>query len=178
MFKLTITSLMSAMYAMNEDKHSHYISLLGPKEHCLKKGTTHLRVDFDDVEKDSGGGWVVPTREHVDAILAHTKDLTDTDDLLVHCMAGISRSTAAAIGICCQHGMSPADALAHVRAIREPTLKKGYMVLPNRLIIRHFDDALGLNGELAKVVDAYYGSLPLIGVTTLPNRGGWNSTDD
>jgi hypothetical protein len=50
------------------------------------------------------------------------------------------------------------------------------MILPNRRIVDFFDQELGLDGELMQVVEDYYAGLPLIGVTTLPNRGGWNTT--
>lgn len=177
MVKITITSLMSAMLAMRDDRHTHYISLIGPEESCYSKGDCHLWLEFHDTEDRDARQYIAPRREHIDKVLAFTKGLTDKDDLLIHCHAGISRSTAMAIGVACQHGMTPAEALAHIRQIREATLKPGYLVLPNRLMIEYIDDALSLGGELMKVVDEYYVGLPLIGVTTLPNRGGWNTTD-
>lgn len=168
---------MQAMMAARDYKHSHYISLVGPKDEFFKLPRDHLRLFFDDVEDASAKDWKAPTREDVDQIIEFAKTLPSDADLLIHCWAGISRSTAAAIGICCFKEMAPGEALKHVREIREATLKKGYMVLPNRLIIKHFDDALDLKGELCRVVDEYYAGLPLIGVTTLPNRGGWNTTE-
>lgn len=174
--KITITSLMSAMYAMAENQHSHYISLMGPGEPCNDAPQNHLMLRFHDIECEAPG-YTAPSREDIKQLIAYAKALPEGFDLLVHCYAGISRSTAAAVGIACALGMAPADALQHIRSIREPTLKKGYMVLPNRRIIGFFDEELGLNGELNRVVEEYYSGLPLIGVSTLPNRGGWNTVD-
>ena len=176
MIKITIDSLMSAMRAMRDDVHTHYISTLGPEDICYNKGECHLRLTFHDTEDDAAP-FLPPTRDHIDQILAFTAELPEDADVMIHCHAGISRSTATAIGVCCQQGMAPADALEHVKQLREPTLGRGYKVLPNRLMIRFFDEALGLEGELIKVVSDYYDGLPLIGVTTLPNRGGWNTSD-
>ena len=163
------------MMAMkNGSDHTKFISLVGPEDVVYNMGSNHLRLQFHDVEEPTRG-FITPTLDHINQILKFSEEFTDDDDVLIHCQAGISRSTAVAIGICCQKGMSPKDALSHVRSVREPKLRKGYKVLPNRLIIAMFDEALGLNGELSEVIDDYYSSLPLVGVTTLPNRGGWNT---
>lgn len=177
MINITVSSLMSAMMSMRDDQFDYYISTIGPDDVCYNKGKEkHLLLSFHDIEDVSDSDFTAPTREHIKQILEFSETLPDEANLLIHCMAGISRSTATAIGVCCQKGMTPSDALSHVRNIREPTLKAGYMVLPNRLMIGYFDDELGLGGELVKVVQEYYDGLPLIGVTTLPNRGGWNQT--
>ena len=173
--KITITSLMSAMMAMSEGKHSHYISLIGPDDTCYNMGECHLRLTFHDIESEEEG-FISPTREHIKQVIEFARVLPEDADLLIHCQAGISRSTAVAIGIACLDGKNPAEALQYIRSIREPTLRKGYLVLPNRRIIDFFDSELELNGELNRVIDEYYAGLPLIGVTTLPNRGGWNTT--
>lgn len=173
--KITVTSLTTALMAMGQKAHTHYISLIGPDDYCHRMSDNHLLLTFHDIESVEDG-FVAPTREDIRKVIEFAKDLPEEADLLVHCWAGISRSTAVAIGIACMHDRTPAEALQHIRDIREPTLKKGYMVLPNRRIVGFFDEELGLNGELSRVVDEYYAGLPLIGITTLPNRGGWNTT--
>lgn len=62
--------------------------------------------------------------------------------LLVHCGAGISRSTAVACGILCQHRLSPKEAIDTVYLLR-----KG--ACPNEHIIALMDEALDLKGSLS-----------------------------
>jgi predicted protein tyrosine phosphatase len=45
---------------------------------------------------DEQEGFVAPAREHVEALLAFAHDWDRTKPMIVHCYAGISRSTAAA----------------------------------------------------------------------------------
>ena len=60
---------------------------------------------------------------------------------MVHCHAGISRSTAVAIGVLCQHGLNPSEATQQVLAIRP-------QAFPNQYILQLFDDIFALNGQL------------------------------
>jgi predicted protein tyrosine phosphatase len=173
--KITVTSLMGAMAAMATGQHTHYISLIAPSDHCPNMGQNHLILRFHDVETPDGIH-IPPTLEDTKRIIAFAKTLPEDADLLVNCWAGISRSTAVAIGIACMGDKTPSEAFQHIKDIRQPQLSPGYYVLPNRRMIAFFDDELGLSGELNRVVDEYYGTLPLLGVTTLPNRGGWNTT--
>lgn len=74
-------------------------------------------------------------------ILDFTAPLTSADKLLVHCQAGISRSTAVACGVLCQHGLSPSEAIPFVLSIRP-------QAQPNLHVLRLFDEILGLEGKL------------------------------
>jgi predicted protein tyrosine phosphatase len=113
------------------------ISLI--KQDMPNWGENHIRVQFDDVHNPLAG-YVHPTEYHFQRILDFTKDLTDDDKVLVHCIAGISRSTSAAIAILIQHGMSYVDAYNHISHQR-PHLA------PNRMIVEYTDDHFGLGGE-------------------------------
>lgn len=109
-------------------------------------GDHHLQVAFNDISRPIDGR-VLPTMEHLASILAFTQALTADDRLLVHCMLGISRSTAAAIAILIQHGMSYDAAFRHIETLRP-------ILLPNQLLIQHCDEHFGLNGALvARVSD-------------------------
>jgi len=106
-----------------------------------RTGALLHRCYFDDIVLKDQWDLVLATLEDIQAILQFTEQLTAHDKLLVHCSAGISRSTAVATGILCQHGLTPKAALEKVRLIR-----KG--ADPNEHIIALMDQALGLNGEL------------------------------
>ncbi len=127
------------------------VSLLGPEYKDLYKTTpTRLVVYFDDVDfyPKPGSRWIAPHPNQIKEVLEFCKSLDDSDKLLVHCKAGISRSTAMLIGILCLHKVTPAKALTAVRQVR-PEL------WPNKLMIQFCDDILNLNSALIKAVAAF-----------------------
>ena len=108
--------------------------------HCGCLGAHHLVVEIDDI-CDPQQGYCAPAPEHLDRVLAFTRTLTDNDRLLVHCRAGVSRSTAMIIAIFLQHGMDPDQAFSHVRRLRPE------MIL-NRRILELADARFRLGGRL------------------------------
>jgi len=84
-----------------------------------------------------------PRLQDVRRILDFTSDILATAKVLVHCRAGVSRSTATAYAILCQHsapGME-LENLLHVQSLRD-------LVLPNRLIIELADKILKREGGM------------------------------
>jgi predicted protein tyrosine phosphatase len=144
------------------------VSLLGKKDaHRVPcQGEHHLVVFFDDTEHVDDKQWTAVSPWHIQRVLEHTADLQSGDRLLVHCKAGKSRSTAMAIAILIQHGMSPTEAFLRVKVVRP-------ILIPNRLMIEFIDQHFNLDGELEAIVAEYYEGLTLPGVK-LPDRGGWN----
>ncbi len=100
------------------------------------------RCYFDDVTPEDNFELNVATLEDIEAILQFTAKLTVAHKLLVHCGAGISRSTAVACGILCQYGLLPKEAIEMVYLLR-----KG--ACPNEHIIALMDEALNLKGSLS-----------------------------
>lgn len=69
-----------------------------------------LRLDFDDTTSPREAG--SPQVEHVHEILRFGQSVPEEGRLLVHCLAGVSRSTAAAWAIlCARHPKRSADEL-------------------------------------------------------------------
>jgi predicted protein tyrosine phosphatase len=137
MFDMKITGLTEAsLFAWWATKTISTVST----EVKHKGNDIHLIVYMSDITEEKQNH-IHPQRHHVNDILDFTKDLNDDDRLLVHCHQGMSRSTATAIGIVIQHGLSIEEAFAHVLKIRP-------MMLPNTLILKHMDDALKLDGKL------------------------------
>lgn len=100
----------------------------------------HLFVQFDDYPREEWGG---PTRADIQQII-NWADTRSGGSLLVHCAAGISRSTASAIGICSLWGMSTEDAWNHVYSSRPAqAFAEPRPFEPNPLVLKHFDDLLG-----------------------------------
>ncbi|HYZ40298.1 MAG TPA: protein-tyrosine-phosphatase, partial [Stellaceae bacterium] len=96
---------------------------------------------------------LAPTRQDVERLLVFGREVSETPEahLLVHCRAGVSRSTAAAALILMQaHPEWPASAaLDAVAAIRP-------RAWPNLLILELGDALLGRNGEIAAAAGAIY----------------------
>lgn len=104
----------------------------------------HLFVQFHDtVSVDHGG----PTEEQARSIIDWASDRLG-NSILVHCAAGMSRSTASALGICVLAGMGEEEALKHV-ILSRPRPEREF--IPNPLLLRHFDKLLG--SELLSVVE-------------------------
>ena len=151
MFEIKITGISEAGGLIQDGWPTRIVSFLDTVHEggrWIEPQSNHLITYADDCEHDVqayGLGYIAPRREQVQKILDFTKDLEDTDILLVHCHAGVSRSAAMAIGICIQHGMSVPAALQHIEGIRK-------QLFPNALIIQFVDEILDLRGELIQRV--------------------------
>ena len=77
------------------------------------------RCYFDDVTPKDDFGLVLAELDDIQSILKFTEKLQFNHKLLVHCSAGISRSTAVACGILCQHGSLTKEALETICIIRK-----------------------------------------------------------
>ena len=108
----------------------------------------HLRIGVHDIIEPAEGS-VAPESSHIADMLAFAKDWDRTAPFLVHCWAGISRSTAAAyILLCDLHGPGHEDRIAGALRFRAPHAQ------PNRLMIRHADQLLSRGGRMIAAVDA------------------------
>lgn len=96
--------------------------------------------EMDDVLEHTDDD--APTKEQVAEILAWAKDLEDPK-ILVHCFAGVSRSTAIALIIKVQSlGIDKInEAIEWLRAVRP-------QACPNPVITKFADELLGANGAL------------------------------
>jgi predicted protein tyrosine phosphatase len=132
---------------------SHLISLLSPASAPeawprTNPGDAHLRLAFHDIAEPRDG-LIAPNAAMVAELLAFAADWDGTRPLLVHCWAGVSRSTAAAFIIACQRDPRRAEqdiALALRRAAPYAT--------PNPLLVRLADAALGRQGRMTAAVAA------------------------
>lgn len=145
MFELKITGIYEASRWVENKWATHCISLVDPGVNPSFLCKNHLILKLHDVETQVVPEWILPNQSHIDQILEFTKNLGDGDKLLVHCHQGLSRSTAASIGILLQHGFDAESAYRYVETVRD-------ILLPNGLITRMLDERFELNGELTNIV--------------------------
>ncbi len=92
-------------------------------------------------------GQVAPAREHLDDLIEFVTAWDRAEPMVIHCYAGVSRSTAAAFIAAC--ALNPArDELTIARAIRaaSPT------ATPNALLVALADQALERGGRMTAAI--------------------------
>ena len=107
----------------------------------------HLRVQMDDITEEMDG-FVAPSETHVEQVLNFVRGWDRNAPLVVHCYAGISRSTASAFAAVC--ALNPdRDEIEIARKIRAASP----IASPNRRIVGLADRALGRNGRMLRALD-------------------------
>jgi predicted protein tyrosine phosphatase len=107
----------------------------------------HLRLDMNDI-CEPAEGLVLPCEEHVADLVQFALDWDRKAPLLIHCWAGISRSTAAAFIALC--ALNPAaDELGLARALR----KASTTAYPNRRLVALGDEVLSRSGRMVSAVE-------------------------
>lgn len=108
----------------------------------------HLQLRMHDISGPMDG-YVMPKIEHVELLLGFVRRWDRTRPIVIHCWAGISRSTAAAYSTAC--ALNPArDEMQIAQTIRRlsPT------ALPNTRIVRLADQLLDRKGRMVAAVEA------------------------
>jgi predicted protein tyrosine phosphatase len=129
---------------------SHVLTLLGSERmigaHAAMPADRHLRVLMDDIEHPAAG-MTAPTAAMVERILAFAEGWEGVSPMVVHCFAGVSRSTAAAFTLACARNPG-ADEGAIARALRAAAPH----AQPNRRIVALADDILDRRGRMLEAV--------------------------
>jgi predicted protein tyrosine phosphatase len=147
---LLITPFSALEDAVRRHRPSHLLTLLDqpfvPTPETIHP-ERHLRLRVHDIVEPVDGG-IVPESSHVAELIAFGKTWDRTAPLLVHCWAGISRSTAAAYILLCDiHGPGREERIARGLRFHAPHAQ------PNRLLVRHADLLLGRSGRMIAAVD-------------------------
>lgn len=107
----------------------------------------HLRLAMNDICEPQPG-LVVPCESHVSDLVRFARDWDRGAPLLIHCWAGISRSTAAAfITLCALNPEGTELDLARALRRASPT------AYPNRLLVALGDEALARKGRMIAAVE-------------------------
>ena len=147
-----VSPLSAVEDAIREVKPSHLVSLLDPETMIDTPGgiepTRHLRLSVNDIAEEIDD-LVPPGEAHVEELIRFVQGWDQRSLMLVHCWAGISRSTAAAfITLCVLNEDHPEHELA--RLVRA----RGAHAHPNRLMVRHADRLLKREGRMMAAVEA------------------------
>jgi predicted protein tyrosine phosphatase len=107
----------------------------------------HLILGVDDISAPLDG-YIAPADEHVTRLLAFVRGWNRAAPLVVHCYAGISRSTAGAFVTAC--ALNPArDELTIARELRRVSATAS----PNRRIVSLADRLLGRDGRMIAAIE-------------------------
>lgn len=106
----------------------------------------HLVVSMNDIVEEAEG-LVPPGLSHIEELLAFARDWDQADPLLIHCFAGVSRSTAAAyiVASALRPERDPVELAQTIRRL-SPT------ATPNALMIALADDHLGRGGRMVEAI--------------------------
>lgn len=96
----------------------------------------------------SDSGRKVPKEKHVQTLLNHADKLAENEDVVFHCQAGVSRSTAMARAYMVHQGWNYKEALHAIYTKRN-------LANPNTLIVRYADNLLGMDGKMNDFVDRF-----------------------
>lgn len=128
---------------------THILSFLDPCDRLVTPscvpGANHLTVNMDDTHETRDA--YPPTIEHVVQVHNWFAALPFEARLLVHCFQGVSRSTAMTLGLMAAL-YGPRDAVVRLRAIQPKAT-------PNRLIVKLWDQHLGLDGALIEAAENF-----------------------
>jgi predicted protein tyrosine phosphatase len=135
------------------DKHAvgRVVSLLSPDTpHRAFKNIVaeqHLRLTFHDVV-EMLDGLAAPRATDAEKLIEFIEDWDRANPMLIHCWAGISRSTASAYtALCMLRPKADEEELAFELRAASPS------ATPNRLIVSYADALLGRNGRMSRAIE-------------------------
>jgi predicted protein tyrosine phosphatase len=129
----------------------HVVSLIGDEMRLERPACiapeNHLWIRMHDISTPLDG-YILPDEEHIAGLLDFVRDWDRRTPLVMHCFAGISRSTASAYASVC--ALNPQrDEASIARALRRasPT------ATPNIRIVSLADRLLGRDGRMIAAIE-------------------------
>jgi len=108
----------------------------------------HLLLELDDITAPIDG-YVVPAEQHVSDLIRFVRGWGRAAPLVIHCYAGISRSTAGAYVAVCALRPERDEA-----AIAQELRRASPCATPNARIVEIADDLLGRRGRMVEAIAA------------------------
>jgi predicted protein tyrosine phosphatase len=149
---LQVCSLARLHRAVQDEGASHVLTLINQGTPVTRPPSVtedrHLFIAMSDIIEPLDGH-ILPGEAHVRNLLAFVKSWDRARPMVVHCYAGVSRSTAAAlITAAALNPSRPEAEIAAVIRTRSPT------ATPNLKLVGIADQLLGRNGRLFEAADA------------------------
>ena len=129
----------------------HIISLIGREDRiqrpeCVAE-ENHLWLKIHDISVPMDG-YIHPDTEHVEQLIRFVREWDRLTPLVVHCFAGISRSTAAAfVSVCTLSPHRDEHTIAQQLCRASPT------AIPNIRIVTLADGLLGRDGRMIAAIE-------------------------
>lgn len=148
--KLLVGPLERVSTLCEAHRPSHLVSWLSPPAEAPEIAAPFapsrrlLLASHDIIELTEG--YQAPSAEDVEKLIALAREWDRAHPMLVHCWAGVSRSTAAAFVVACALSARPEHELAQALRLASPS------ATPNLLIVRHADDLLGRDGRMVEAI--------------------------
>ena len=148
--KILVCPLSKVMSMVAVYTPERIVSLLDPDYAFPETGPEyfnhHLRLCFHDVHIPTEGQ-VMPSAAHMDALLDFLLLWSRKAPILIHCRAGIGRSTAVAFITACLHNPSADELEVAIKLRRASPLAR-----PNETLIKLADAAMGRKGRMSKAI--------------------------
>src|SRR6476469_10446426 len=147
-----VCSLARLYDTVEETGALHIVTLLKDTDRVARPKTileaNHLVLGMDDICV-AMDGYVIPCDDHVTRLIEFVRGWDRAKPMVVHCYAGISRSTAGAfVAACALH-----PERAELRIAQE-LRQRSHTASPNRRIVSIADDLLGRGGRMVDAIDA------------------------
>jgi predicted protein tyrosine phosphatase len=149
---IKVCSLARLHRTVEEEKASHVLTLINQGTPVTRPPTIsedrHLFIAMSDILTPLEGH-ILPGETHIVKLLAFVRRWERTQPLVIHCYAGVSRSTAAALITACALNPSRDERdVAEVIRERSPT------ATPNLRLVAEADGLLGRQGRLLRAAES------------------------
>lgn len=159
---IVVCPLSRVAETIESEQPERVISLLDPTGPFPELGPRyagrHLRLTFHDVH-ESSPEVIAPSLDHVRELLEFVRQWDGGHPLLVHCRAGISRSTAAAYVVMCLTNPH-ADEFELALILR----RASPLARPNETLVSLADREMGRNRRMSEAIASTGRDLPWIEV--------------
>ena len=146
---IIVCGLHAAQIQIDLHKAKSVIGILSPETPHPEYDNieNHLKLTFNDINVETPG-LITPHEQDARRLISFVESWNQKQPLLIHCWAGISRSTASAFAALCM--LRPkVDELEIAQELR----KASPSATPNRLITKQVDHILGRQGRMLAAIE-------------------------